>query len=95
MQTTSLTAIVCSAALALTATTAMSKEPVVASFGKLKDGREARLITLENKNGANNEAKLSTQAVRICAACGGGHFNEDVSSCHACGQPHAGGLRAG
>lgn len=53
MQTTSLTAIVCSAALALTASTAMSKEPVVASFGKLKDGREAKLITLENKSGAS------------------------------------------
>lgn len=45
------------------------------------------LLSLENKNGANNEAKLSTQAVRICASCGGGHFNEDVSLCHACGQP--------
>ena len=47
------TAIACSAALALTATFAMSKTPEIKPWGKLKDGREASLVTLENKNGAS------------------------------------------
>lgn len=44
--------VVCSAALALSTLTAMSKTPVTAPFGKLKDGREASLVTLENASGA-------------------------------------------
>jgi hypothetical protein len=28
---------------------------------------------------------LPTQVVRICKSCGGGHFNDDASMCHACG----------
>jgi aldose 1-epimerase len=50
---TILTATVCSAALALSSTFAMSKAPDIKPFGKLKDGREASLITLENKHGAS------------------------------------------
>jgi len=46
-------AIVCSAALALSATLAMSKAPDIKPFGKLSDGREASLVTLENKHGAS------------------------------------------
>jgi aldose 1-epimerase len=53
MKTILSAAIVCSAALALTATSAMSKTPVTTPFGKLKDGRAVDLITLENKAGAS------------------------------------------
>ena len=53
MKTTILSALAGSAALALTTLSAMSKDPVITTFGKLKDGREAKLITLENKHGAS------------------------------------------
>src|SRR6187551_1954472 len=53
MKFTILSALAGSAALAFTITPAMSLEPVVASFGKLKDGREAKLITLRNTTGAS------------------------------------------
>ena len=33
------------------------------------------------------EAKLPTKDVRICRHCGGGHFNDQVSTCHGCGAP--------
>ncbi len=46
-------ALVCSAALALSTAPAMSKAPVTTPFGKLKDGREVSLVTLENKSGAS------------------------------------------
>lgn len=52
MKTSLTSAIVCSAALALTSAPAMSKPPVITSFGKLKDGRSAELITLTNAHGA-------------------------------------------
>lgn len=53
MNTAVTSALVCSAVLALTTAPLMSKEPVITTFGKLKDGREAKLITLENKHGAS------------------------------------------
>ncbi len=53
MKTTLSSAIVCSAALALTASLAMSKAPVTTPFGKLKDGRTVDLVTLENGLGAS------------------------------------------
>ncbi len=53
MKTSLLSALAGSAALALTTLSAMSKAPVITTFGKLKDGREAKLITLENKHGAS------------------------------------------
>ena len=53
MKTTLLFALAGSATLALTTVPVMSKPPVVTSFGKLKDGREAKLITLENAGGAS------------------------------------------
>ena len=53
MNTAVTSALVCSAVLALTTTPIMSLEPVVASFGNLKDGREAKLITLRNTKGAS------------------------------------------
>ena len=53
MNTAVTSALICSAVLALTTVPAMSKEPVVTTFGKLKDGREAKLITLENASGAS------------------------------------------
>ena len=45
------------------------------------------LLSLGGQDGANPEAKLPTQSVRICASCGGAHFNDDASLCHACGEP--------
>ncbi len=53
MKTTVLSALAGSVTLALTILSAMSKTPVTTPFGKLKDGRGADLITLENKSGAS------------------------------------------
>ena len=52
MNPTTCTAIVCSAALALSATFAMSKTPDIKPWGQLKNGQEASLITLENSKGS-------------------------------------------
>ena len=42
------------------------------------------LLALEKKDGAAKDVKLPTLSVRICKACGGGHFNDHASMCH-CG----------
>ena len=43
------------------------------------------LLALGHRESATPDAQLPTTAVRICASCGGGHFRDDVSMCHACG----------
>ncbi len=45
------------------------------------------LLALGGKDTATSEAKLHTESVRICRACGGGHFGPELSNCHACGSP--------
>ena len=43
------------------------------------------LLSLGHRESATPDARLPTRAVRICATCGAGHFNDDLSMCHACG----------
>lgn len=43
------------------------------------------LLALGPKDSANAEALLPTQSVRICRACGAGHFDDQASLCHGCG----------
>ncbi|WP_437659803.1 DEAD/DEAH box helicase [Sorangium sp. So ce1182] len=45
------------------------------------------LLALGNRDGASGGSQLPTQAVRICKACGGGHFDDRASNCHGCGSP--------
>jgi hypothetical protein len=52
------------------------------------EGRAFRVIramlTLGDRHTATPDARLPTRAVRICAACGAGHFEDQASRCHAC-----------
>ena len=44
------------------------------------------LLSLGHRESATPDARLPTRAVRICTSCGAGHFGDDLSMCHACGQ---------
>ena len=44
------------------------------------------LLALGHRESATPDARLPTRAVRICASCGAGHFGDDLSMCHACGE---------
>ena len=43
------------------------------------------LLSLGRRESATPDSELPTKAVRICTSCGGGHFGDDLSMCHACG----------
>ena len=43
------------------------------------------LLSLGHRESATPDSQLPTKAVRICTSCGGGHFGDDLSMCHACG----------
>ena len=43
------------------------------------------LLSLGHRGSATPDSQLPTKAVRICTSCGGGHFGDDLSMCHACG----------
>ena len=43
------------------------------------------LLSLGHRESATPDAQLPTRAVRICANCGAGHFDDERSTCHACG----------
>jgi superfamily II DNA/RNA helicase len=43
------------------------------------------LLALGPQDAANADVLLPTQSVRICRACGAGHFDDQVSLCHGCG----------
>ena len=43
------------------------------------------LLALGHRESATPDAQLPTKTVRICGNCGGGHFRDDLSMCHACG----------
>jgi hypothetical protein len=45
------------------------------------------LLNLSHHAGPNVDARLPTQIVRICRACGAGHFDDEASLCHGCGDP--------
>ena len=53
------------------------------------EGRAYRVVRVLLSPGyqgaAAPDAQLTTNAVRICATCGAGHFDDDLSMCHACG----------
>ena len=43
------------------------------------------LLSVGQRDSSTAEARLPTKAVRLCRACGAGHFDDVVSMCHACG----------
>ena len=43
------------------------------------------LLSLRRRGTASAEAQLPTTSVRLCTRCGAGHFDIQVSMCHACG----------
>ncbi|WP_242343612.1 DEAD/DEAH box helicase [Anaeromyxobacter terrae] len=45
------------------------------------------LLALNQKESATPDSMLPTKTVRICRECGGGHFDDRTSVCHACGVP--------
>ncbi len=48
--------------------------------------RVVRALLSPSQRGASAiDVELATQSVRICRACGGGHWTEEASMCHACG----------
>jgi ATP-dependent helicase YprA (DUF1998 family) len=52
------------------------------------EGRAYRVVramfSVGHQTGAAADVRLPTQTVRICKVCGAGHWNDDVSMCHAC-----------
>jgi hypothetical protein len=44
------------------------------------------LLSLGHRDSATPDTQLPTMVVRICQHCGAGHFNDDASMCHACGE---------
>ena len=53
------------------------------------EGRAYRVVramlALNQQAGGSADVRLPTKTVRICRICGGGHWNDEVSMCHACG----------
>jgi Lhr-like helicase len=45
------------------------------------------LLALGPQDSASTDARLPTQSVRICRACGAGHFDDQASLCHGCDAP--------
>src|SRR5262245_8728945 len=45
------------------------------------------LLALGNRDSATPDTQLPTMVVRICQSCGAGHFNDEASMCHGCGEP--------
>jgi hypothetical protein len=43
------------------------------------------MLALNQQSGGSADVRLPTKTVRICRICGGGHWNDEVSMCHACG----------
>jgi hypothetical protein len=43
------------------------------------------LLSLGQRDAATPDVQLPTKSVRICTTCGGGHFDDQASMCHACG----------
>jgi hypothetical protein len=53
------------------------------------EGRAYRVVramlALDHNGGVTPDTRLPTKSVRICKRCGGGHFDDHASMCHACG----------
>jgi hypothetical protein len=43
------------------------------------------LLSLGHRDAATPDVQLPTRIVRICPRCGAGHFEDETSTCHACG----------
>ena len=43
------------------------------------------LLSLGHRDSATPDTQLPTRVVRICSECGSGHFEDETSTCHACG----------
>jgi superfamily II DNA/RNA helicase len=52
------------------------------------EGRAYRVVramlSLNHQTSATADVRLPTKTVRICKACGAGHWNDEASMCHAC-----------
>jgi Lhr-like helicase len=52
------------------------------------EGRAYRVVramlSLNHQASATADVRLPTKTVRICNACGAGHWNDEASMCHAC-----------
>lgn len=52
------------------------------------EGRAYRVVramlSLSHQAGATADVRLPTKRVRICKACGAGHWDDEASICHAC-----------
>lgn len=54
------------------------------------EGRAFRVVRALLTLGPNrnaNDMKLSTMTARVCQECGAGHFKDELSNCHSCGEP--------
>lgn len=53
------------------------------------EGRAYRVVramfSLNHQASATADVRLPTKTVRICKACGAGHWTDEASMCHACG----------
>lgn len=53
------------------------------------EGRAYRVVramlALDHSGSVTPDTRLPTKSVRICKRCGGGHFDDNASMCHACG----------
>ncbi len=47
--------------------------------------RVVRALLSLHQESITPDSKLPTKSVYICRSCGGGHFNDHASMCHACG----------
>ncbi len=55
------------------------------------EGRAYRVVramlALSHQTGTTADIRLPTKTVRICKACGAGHWNDEASMCHGCRGP--------
>jgi hypothetical protein len=55
------------------------------------EGRAYRVVramlSLSHQSQATVDTRLPTTSVRICKACGAGHFDDQASTCHSCESP--------
>lgn len=58
------------------------------------EGRAYRVVramlSLNQQTSATADVRLPTKTVRICMACGAGHWTDESSMCHACNAPLGG-----
>lgn len=55
------------------------------------EGRAYRVVramlSLNHQASATADVRLPTKTVRICKACGAGHWSDEASMCHSCSRP--------